>query len=84
VSNGLCGPVASIGEAHLERMATQSVVSIGRVELHERANVGVVLSPFVTIHEGARVLLNTPQALALGAVAGVVAGLIVRAKRAEG
>lgn len=84
VRNGFCGPVAAIGGAHLERMATQSVVAVGRVELHERANVGVVLSPFVTIQEGARVLINTPQALALGAVAGVVAGLILRTKRREG
>jgi hypothetical protein len=81
VSTALCGPVAAIGGARLERMATQSVVSLGRVEVGERAFIGVVLAPFTTIHEGARILMNTPQALAFGAAAGLVAGLLLRRRR---
>ncbi|MGE5225459.1 MAG: hypothetical protein ACM3OO_01140 [Planctomycetaceae bacterium] len=81
VRNGFCGPVAAIGGARLERMATQSVVSLGRVEIGERAFVGIVLAPFATLNDGARVLMNTRQALAFGAVAGVVAGAILRRRR---
>jgi hypothetical protein len=83
VRNGFCGPVAAIGGARLERMATQSIVSLGRVEIGERAFVGFVLAPFATLNEGARVLMNTPQALAFGAAAGVVAGLILRRRRQQ-
>jgi hypothetical protein len=40
-----------------------------------------VLSPKVTVEEGAKVLLNTPQALALGAAAGAVFALGAAVKR---
>ena len=37
--------------------------------------IGVVLSPNVTLEPGTRVLINTPQAIIIGTIAGVIISL---------
>jgi len=81
IRQGGCGPLIANGDVSIEQGGTQSVIAAGGATLGDRAFVGVVLSPKVTVEEGGKVLLNTPQAIALGAVAGVVFALVSRLVR---
>ena len=81
IRQGGCGPPIANGDVSIEQGGTQSVIAAGGATLGDRAFVGVVLSPKVTVEEGGKVLLNTPQAIALGAVAGVVFALVSRLVR---
>lgn len=76
IRQGGCGPVLANGSVSIEQGGTQSIIAAGGATLGEHAYVGFVLSPKVTVNEGATVLLNTRQALALGAVAGAVFALV--------
>jgi len=81
IRQGGCGSLIANGDVSIEQGGTQSVIAAGGATLGDRAFVGVVLSPKVTVEEGGKVLLNTPQAIALGAVAGVVFALVSRLVR---
>jgi hypothetical protein len=81
IRQGGCGPLIANGDVSIEQGGTQSVIAAGGATLGDRAFVGVVLSPKVTVEEGGKVLLNTPQAIALGEVAGVVFALVSRLVR---
>jgi hypothetical protein len=81
IRQGGCGPLIANGDVSIEQGGTQSIIAAGGATLGDRAFVGVVVSPKVTVEEGGKVLLNTPQALALGAAAGVVFALVSRLVR---
>ena len=57
-----------------------AVLVAGRAEV-KHGVVGVLLAGHTTLGEGARVLLSTPQALALGAACGLVVALVGRGRR---
>jgi hypothetical protein len=57
-----------------------AVLGASRAEV-QHGVVGVLLAGHTTLGEGARVLLTTPQALALGAACGLVFALIGRGRR---
>jgi len=76
IRQGGCGPMIANGDVSIEQGGCQSIVAAGGATIGNRAFVGAVLSPKVTVEEGARVLLNTPQAIVLGAAAGVVFALV--------
>jgi hypothetical protein len=59
-----------------------AVLVAGRAEV-KHGVVGVLLAGHTTLGEGARVLLSTPQALALGAACGLVFALVGRGRRAR-
>lgn len=81
IRQGGCGPMIANGDVSIEQGGCQSIVAAGGATIGNRAFVGAVLSPKVTIEEGAKVLLSTPQALALGAAAGAVFALLSRVAR---
>lgn len=81
IEQGGCGPVIAGGDVSFVQGGAQSVISAGSATIGERACVGLVVSPRVTIEDGAHVLMSTPQALAFGAAAGTMIGLIVRGRR---
>ena len=54
-----------------------AVLVAGQAEV-TRGAVGVLLTRHATLGEGTRVLLNTPQAMALGAAFGFVFALVGR------
>ena len=57
-----------------------AVLAAGQAEV-KHGVVGVLRAGHTTLGEGARVLLTTPQALALGAVCGLVFALVGRGLR---
>jgi hypothetical protein len=71
-----CGPVMTRGDVSFTQAGTQSVLA-GSASIGRGAFVGVVISPKVTMADGARVLMNTKQAAALGAAVGAVVGLFL-------
>ncbi len=52
------------------------VASVSQQVDAQESMLGIVLARQVNLGEGSRVLLNTPQALALGAMLGAVCGLV--------
>jgi hypothetical protein len=78
IRQGGCGPLIANGDVSIEQGGCQSVIAAGGATLGERSFVGLVLSPKVTVEDGARVMFNTPQALAFGATLGVAIGVLVR------
>jgi hypothetical protein len=66
------------GDVSIEQGGTQSIIAAGGATIGDHAYVGLVLSPKVTVEDGAKVLMNTPQALAFGAALGGAIGLLVR------
>ena len=74
ITQGGCGPVLSAGSVSITQGGTQSVIA-GEARLGSGSFVGLVLAPRVVVEQGARVLMNTPQAAAFGAVVGGVIGL---------
>ena len=81
IRNGGCGPMIIGGDASIENGGTQAVVAAGGATIGPRALVGIVVSPSVTVEEGGRVLMNTGQAMAFGAAAGIVFALVSRMAR---
>jgi hypothetical protein len=71
-----CGPVLARGDVSFHQGGTQSVLARS-ASVGSGAFVGLVISPKVTIAEGARVLMSTRQAAALGAAAGALIGLFL-------
>ncbi len=82
ITQGGCGPVLAAGSVSITQGGTQSVLA-GQARLGRGSFVGLVASPRVTIEDGARVLMNTRQAAAFGAVAGAIVGLamLLRGRR---
>ena len=78
IRQGGCGPLIANGDVSIEQGGSQSVIAAGGATLGDRSFVGLVLSPKVTVEDGAKILMNTPQALAFGATLGVLVGLAVR------
>jgi hypothetical protein len=78
IRQGGCGPLIANGDVSIEQGGSQSIIAAGGATLGERSFVGLVLSPKVTVEDGARVMFNTPQALAFGATLGVAIGVLVR------
>jgi hypothetical protein len=78
IRNGGCGPMVIGGDASIEYGGTQAMMAAGGATIGPRALVGVVVSPKVTIEDGGKVLLNTGQAVAFGAAAGVVFAIVSR------
>ncbi len=81
IRQGGCGPMIVNGDVSIEQGGTQSIIAAGGATLGDRAFVGLVVSPKVTVEEGGRVLMGTPQALAFGAVVGLVFALLSRLGR---
>ncbi len=81
IERGGCGPVIAGGDVSFVRGGAQTVISAGSATIGERACVGLLVSPRVTVEDGAHVVMSTPQALAFGAAAGTMIGLIVRRRR---
>ncbi|MGH2634694.1 MAG: hypothetical protein ACRDHU_00860 [Actinomycetota bacterium] len=77
---GGCGPVLARGNVTFSQAGTQSVIA-GDVQLRSGAFAGLVLAPKITVEEGARVLMTTPQAAALGAGFGALLGLLAFRRR---
>ena len=67
IRQGGCGPLIANGDVSIEQGGSQSVIAAGGATLGDRSFVGLVLSPKVTVEDGAKILMNTPQALAFGA-----------------
>ena len=81
ITNGGGGPMAAVGGISITNGGAQTIATLGGATLGERSFVALVLSPKVAMAEGATVLMSTPQALAFGAVAGVVFGFLTRRRR---
>jgi len=81
IRNGGCGPLVANGDVSIENGGTQVVVASGGARIGPRAFVGVVVSPNVTVEEGARVLVRSPLALAVGAGAGIAVAMLSRLAR---
>lgn len=81
IRQGGCGPLIANGNVSIEQGGTQSVIAAGGATLRDHAYVGLVVAPKVSVEEGGRVLMSTPQALALGAAAGLVFALLSRLVR---
>jgi hypothetical protein len=80
IRQGGCGPTIVRGNVTIEQGGTQSVIA-GEAHLGSGSFVGLVAAPKVTIADGARVLMNTPQAAAFGAVLGLTIALFLRRRR---
>lgn len=78
IHQGGCGPMIANGDVSIEQGGTQSIIAAGGATLGKQSFVGLVVAPSVTVEDGARVLMNTPQALAAGAVFGVVFAVLSR------
>ncbi len=78
LTNGGSGPIAAAGNVSITNGGAQTIATLGGATLGERSFVAFVLAPKVTIEAGARVLMNTPQALAAGASFALVLGLMKR------
>lgn len=78
IRNGGCGPMIANGDVSIENGGTQSVIAAGGATIGPKAFVAFVVSPKVTVEEGGKVLLGTRQALAFGAVCGLVCALVSR------
>jgi hypothetical protein len=81
IERGGCGPVIAGGDVSFVQGGAQTVISAGSATIGERACVGLLVSPRVTIEDGAHVVMSTPQALAFGAAAGTIIGLMIRGRR---
>jgi hypothetical protein len=77
---GGCGPVIAAGSVSFEQGGARSVIA-GTARLGAGSFALVVAAPKVEIADGARVLLGTKQAAALGAALGAVLGLVLLRKR---
>ena len=75
ITNGGCGPVLARGNVSFTNGGTQSVIA-REASLGSGAFVGMVLAPRVIVEDGARVLITTPQAAAMGAGIGALLGLL--------
>ncbi|HEY6565993.1 MAG TPA: hypothetical protein VI341_00625 [Actinomycetota bacterium] len=78
ITNGGSGPIGALGSISITNGGAQTIATLGGATLGERSFVAFVLAPKVTIESGARVLMNTPQALAAGAAFAVVLGVVMR------
>lgn len=74
VTNGGAQVIVAGGGLQLTNGGAQMVVAGGNVTAH-KSILGVVISSNTTLTEGSKVILNTPQAIAFGAAAGVLFGL---------
>jgi hypothetical protein len=75
VANSLTQVMVVGGNSDLSNSVAQMVVAGGSVTVN-KGFIGIINSPQVTLGEGSRVLLNTRQAMAFGAVLGVVFALV--------
>jgi hypothetical protein len=80
ITYGGCGPVLARGGVSITNGGTQSVLA-AEAHVGSGAFVGAVIAPRVTVAEGARVMMTTPQAAALGAAFGAIVGMFVLARR---
>jgi hypothetical protein len=78
LSNLISGPILAGGDVEIERTLLQTGIAIGGLRVGRGGFVGAVLSPKTTIEDGGKVLLDLKGAIALGAAAGFVAGLLRR------
>src|SRR4029453_3557221 len=74
IRQGGCGPAMVRGSLSIQQGGTQSALVAGPATIGSGAFVGLVASPKVTVEEGARVLVGTPGAFAVGAAARGPAG----------
>src|SRR5918996_2137992 len=81
VQNGGCGPVLAKGDVSIQNGGTQSILAAGAATIGRHAFVGVVASPKVTIEEGARVILDSPLSIAVGASLGFLVASVLRLRR---
>jgi hypothetical protein len=81
ITNGGCGPVVAKGDVSIRNGGTQSILAAGGATIGEHAFVGLVASPKITIQDGAKVLVGTPLAFAIGAAVGALVTLGARRRR---
>ncbi|HEY7667898.1 MAG TPA: hypothetical protein VIE12_07200 [Actinomycetota bacterium] len=81
ITNGGCGPMIANGDVSIENGGTQAILAAGGARIGPRAFVGLVASPSVTVEDGGRVLFGPREALAFGAVAGLVFAVLSRVIR---
>ncbi len=74
LSNSVAGMIRAGGSARVDHSFT--LVSCSGQASAQGSFVGLALAREVSLGEGTRVLLNTPQAIALGAAFGAVFGLL--------
>ena len=79
INNG-GGWVLVAGNSMTIQNGGDAVLGAGRADVKHRV-VGVLLAGHTTLGAGARVLLTTPQALALSAACGLVFALVGRGRR---
>jgi hypothetical protein len=78
IRNGGCGPLIASGDVSIENGGTQAVFAAGEATIGPNAFVGIVVSPKVAVEDGARVLLSSPLAMAVGACAGIAISALTR------
>src|SRR5439155_27156997 len=81
IREGGCGPVMAAGDVSIEFGGCGPLMCRGDARFGSGAFVGAVVSPRVHMEDGARVLMSTPQAVAMGAAFGVIFGLLARRRR---